>query len=133
MEVRPVSQQTNRKNTVLDTVTKSLAAGVIASEAHRLFIPAETRAALKNTSRGLDSFVQKSIKAAEKTMKNTGKTFDLREIAENAKNMYPDMLETAKSASKKLNKTLLFVSGAVLAGLTAINLIVKNNTNKAEK
>lgn len=136
MEVRSVSPKTNNNtvNRYLDTVTKSLAAGVIASEAHRLFMPAETRAALKNTSRGLDSFVQKSIKAAEKTMKNTGKTFDLSRIAENAENMYPDMLKKAKSATKKLNKTLGVVFLATMAGLSVLNAVkVSKNLEKTQK
>lgn len=152
MEVRQVSQQnTNKGTAILNTVTTALVTGAVASEAQRLTMPAEVRAAIKNTTGGVDAFVKKSVKAASKTIENLSKEkavdsafkirnkkdfikgINIEEIAEKAKNIYPEMEKVANEATKKLNKTFIGVSGIVLAGLVVAGLIKKGKTEKAEK
>ena len=100
MEVRPTTNQ-SKTNRVADIAVKSLFAGAIASETQKLMMPIETRAALKNARLGVDKFVLASTKAATKTAKNLGKTFDLGVVAEKAKTMYPDIVKTANNPKKQ--------------------------------
>lgn len=151
MEVRQVSQQNTKGKAILNTVTTALVTGAVASEAQRLTMPVEVRAAIKNTTGGVDAFVKKSVKAAAKTIENLNKEnvvdsafkinnkkdfikgIDLKEIAEKAKNIYPEMEKVANAATKKLNKTFIGVSGIALAGLIVAGLIQKGKAEKAEK
>ncbi len=110
----------------------SLAGGVIASEIHKALLPAETKAALKNTTCGVDNFVKNAQKAAQKTMKKTGKTFNLDNIAEKAKNMYPEMKETAANASKKLGKTFAVTAIGIAAGSFIGRMIAKSKGQEAQ-
>ena len=131
MEVRPTINQPKKDNAV-NIACKSVIAGALASEAHRLIMPAETKAALKNARLGADKFVLASTKAAVKTGKNLGKTFDLDTVASRAKTMYPDMVKTAKEATKKLNKTFIGAAVGFAAVATVATLINKAKANKAE-
>ena len=131
MEVRPTVQRP-KANKLANVIGKSLVAGLIASETQRLMLPAETKAALKNARLGSDKFVLASTKAAIKTGKNFGKTFDLDSIAEKAKTMYPEMVKTANKANKQLNKTFLG-SALVFAGIsTAAAIVNKVRESKVE-
>ena len=131
MEVRTTTNQP-KSNKIANVLGKSIIAGVLASETQRLMMPAETRAALKNARMGADKFVLASTKAAVKTGKNLGKTFDLDTIAERAKNIYPDMVKTANKANKQLNKTF-FGAALIVAGIaTVATLIDKAKASKAE-
>ena len=131
MEVRPTVNQP-KTNKVVNLAVKSLFAGAIASETQRLMMPVETRAALKNARLGADKFVLASTKAAVKTGKNLGKSFDLDAVAEKAKNMYPGIVKTANKATKKLNKTFVGVTLGVAAASTLVSLVAKAKVDKAE-
>lgn len=114
-------------------VITSVLCGTLAAGAEKLLLPAEAKAALKNTRAGQDAFLKKAEKCAVKTMKNTGKTFDLNVIKENAKNMYPQMQETASIARKKIGKTFIGAAGIVLAAKVAAGMIMKHKQNQIEK
>lgn len=75
----------------------------------------EVRAAIKNTIRGEDKFVDSAVKNAKKS----GLVKDLAKVAENAKKIYPETVQTGKAALKSLGKA----AATVIVAVTAINLI----------
>lgn len=127
MEVQNVNNKSS--NVISQIVFPALAGGVLAQACHELTLPVETKAALKNSRLSQDKFVKKAVDFAEKSLKNIQATreaenaakkvlgstivsFDnvktnIEKVAENAKEMYPKIQETAKIAKKSLNKTLI--------------------------
>lgn len=147
------SKQINPLGKISQVAFPALAGGVIAQSCHELMLPVETRFALKNARLSQDKFVAGMKQYAEQTMKElelsraaeiaakkangipyieVGKTINLETVAENAKKIYPELVDTAKNAKKALNKTL--VSTAVLiAGAKLLSMAVfahKNSKNK---
>lgn len=118
-----------RNNSISQIAFPALAGGVIASSVHELLLPVEVKGALRISKLSQDAFIQKSKEAAVETMKNTNLKINLNTIAENAKNLYPEMVETARVAKKALNKTL-FTTIGLIAACKLISTIIVNVNNK---
>jgi len=73
------------------------------------------------------------LSALQKTMKNTGKKFDVGAILENAKNMYPDYQAIAKTTKKSLGKTFAGVAVAVAGAKLLAEVILNRQEKKAQQ
>lgn len=146
MNVQKIDNQS--LTTISQIAIPALTGGVLAQYCQELTLPAEIKAALKNSRLSQDKFVAKSVKLAKKSLKKIEKTqasekavkiakglpivnmdcskikIDMEKVAVNAKEMYPKFKETAKIARKSLNKTL-FGTIALIAGIKMVSMFVK--------
>ena len=126
----------NKKPIINNILTSAVAGGAVAAGAEKLLLPAEVKAAIKNTRFGQDAFLKKMEKAAFKTMDKTGKQIGVGEVLKNAKAMYPEFVETAKVAKKSLAKTFLgmtaAIAGAKLLALAIVNAKAKKVQNQEQ-
>lgn len=131
-------QQTNNKPfSVKSTVTSAALGGLAAASLERAFLPAEVKAAVKNTRMGQDAFLKSAKVAAEKTIKNLDKAnvthkINVDKVVANAKEMYPEFAKTAKAANKVFARTFVGVAAAVVLGRTISSLILKSRANKEQ-
>ena len=110
---------------------RALIGGLAAAGAERLLMPSTAKAALKIARQSEDTFIKNSLDAANETMKNLGKTFDLNQIAENAKNIYPQMKNLAKQANSSIIRT--FALGTIFSlGLLLLQQRKENAQNQKE-
>lgn len=114
-------------------ISSSILGGLAAAGIERAFLPSEVKAAIKNTRFGEDVFLQKTAKCAEKTIKNleTAK-INVQQVIENAKNMYPDFVKTAKSANKQFAKTFIGIAGTIACAKLLSSAILKSRMSKEE-
>ena len=129
MNVRPVD---NQRPTLGNILASSVVGGAVAAGAEKLLLPAEVKASLKNTRFGIDAYLKNAEKCANKTIKN-GIKVDVKKAVENAKNMYPEFLETAKVAKKSLAKTFLGVAGVIAGAKILSEIILNKKADKAEQ
>ncbi|MBE7704993.1 MAG: hypothetical protein E7Z90_04170 [Cyanobacteria bacterium SIG29] len=126
-------QGVNEKPTVSNILSSAILGGAVAAGAEKLLLPVEAKAALRNTRFGQDVYMKKAAKAVQKTMKNTGKKFDVGAILENAKNMYPDYQAIAKTTKKSLGKTFAGVAVAVAGAKLLAEVILNRQEKKAQQ
>ncbi len=114
-------------------ISTSILGGLTAAGVERAFLPSEVKAAIKNTRFGEDAFLKKTAKCAEKTIKNLGTSkINAQQVIENAKNMYPDFVKTAKSANKQFAKTFIGIAGTIMAAKLISSAILKSRTSKEQ-
>lgn len=129
MNVQPVD---NQRPTVGNILASSVVGGAVAAGAEKLLLPAEVKASIKNTRFGIDAYLKNAEKCANKTLKN-GIKVDVKQAVENAKNMYPEFLETAKVAKKSLAKTFLGVAGVIAGAKILSEIILNRKQDKTEQ
>ena len=97
-------------------------------------IPEEKKAAIYAKVTGEKSYVKKAIKAAEKTGKRLGQTFDTEKIAENAKKLYSELAPQAGKAAKDMlkhfGKTMAAFTGGVLIASLIVNKIAEKKADQ---
>ncbi len=114
-------------------ISSSILGGLAAASVERAFLPAEVKAAIKNTRFGEDAFLKKTAKCAEKTMKNLGTSkISVKHTIENAKKLYPEFVETAKTANKQFAKTFIGIAGTIMAAKLITSAILKSRMSKEE-
>lgn len=129
-------QVNNKKSNVISTAAKC---GIIAAGIERAFLPAEAKAAIRNTMFGEDVYLKKVGKAAEKTIKNLSnnsntiklpQAIDVNQVKENAKNLYPKMKEITKAANKQFVKTAVIIGLSCAIGKVIGDAIVAKKAQK---
>ena len=119
MKVQPVNQQ-NVNQKIAKT---ALTVGCVSS-AMNLFENRHLLAAsISNTLKGKDKFVSQAKEAAVKTMKETGKNFDLEQIAKNASEMYSVFPQNIKNIAKSSGKVFITAVSIIGAGLVVGNFL----------
>ena len=114
-------------------ISSSILGGLAAASVERAFLPNEVKAAIKNTRFGEDAFLKKTAECAEKTIKNLGTSkINPQQVIENAKNIYPDFVKTAKSANKQFAKTFIGIAGTIMAAKLISSAILKSRMSKEE-
>ena len=132
MRINPVRSEQSKKQ-AKEIAKTSAQVGATATGLTVLLAKDEIMPALKNTIAGKDRFVSKAKDAAVKTMKETGKTFDLNQIAQNADEMYHVFPEQLKSFAKPLAKQFLSTTLMVAAGLTVAKVVIDKTIGKQDK
>lgn len=114
-------------------ISSSILGGLAAASVERAFLPTEVKAAIKNTRFGEDAFLKNTVKCAEKTIKNVGKSkINIEQVVENAKKLYPDFVETTKTANKQFAKTFIGIAGTIMAARLITSAILKSRMSKEE-
>ena len=112
-------------------ISSSILGGLAAAGIERAFLPAEVKAAIKNTRFGQDAFIKKTKACAEKTIQNIGSSrINIEQTIENAKNMYPNFVKTAKAANKQFAKTFIGIAGTIACAKILSSLILKSRESK---
>lgn len=130
MEVQAVNNRSTKFENILSS---AVLGGAVAAGAERLLLPAEVKAAIKNTRFGEDVYMKKAANALSKTMQKTGKQFNVETVMENAKNMYPEFKEVATVAKKSLTKTFLGVAGVIVGAKLLAELLSNKQQKKVQK
>lgn len=146
MMVQSVQQQNQEKYSFAKSlVTGSVAGGLITAGIERALLPAEVKAAIKSTRFGQDVYMAKSKKYAQEALAHIKKSnansqykvknmpaLKMEEIMSNAKNLYPELKTTAKSANKMFLKT--FATTAAILGAAKILsfAIIKHRQSKEQ-
>lgn len=128
-EKQSTTARTNNKRNILGS---AIAGGAFATATQRLMLPQEAKTALRVTRYSQDAYVGKMQKAAMTAMKNTGKTFNIDSVLNNAKNLHSEMLEIAKPIRTSLVKTFIGTAAAVTCAKLLVNMVI-NNQIKASK
>ena len=129
MNIQPVD---NQRPTLGNILASSVVGGAVAAGAEKLLLPAETKAALKNTRFGIDTYLKGAERCANKTLKN-GIKVDVKQAVENAKAMYPEFVEKAQIAKKSLAKTFLGVAGVIAGAKILSEIISSKRADKADQ
>lgn len=137
------TQKTNNENpfSAKRIISSSILGGLTAAGIERAFLPVEVKAAIKNTRFGQDTFIKKTKKFTEKTIqkieqsRNPNALFKTEKITidkvvENAKNLYPEFVETTKAANKTFAKTFIGVASAIAGAKILSSLILKSRETK---
>lgn len=118
-------------------ISDSIIGGLATAGIERALLPTETKAAIKNTRFGQDAFIKKTQKCAEKTIerlsrsgKASSKSIDVNKVLENAKNLYPEFVETTKAANKRFAKTFIGIAGTIAGAKILSSLILKSRESK---
>ena len=100
-------------------------------------VPEEKKAAIYAKVIGEKSYVKKAIKAAEKTGKRLGKTFDMQQMSEKAKDLYSELAPQAGKAAKDMikhfGKTMAAFTGGVLIASLIVNKIAEKKAEQQTK
>lgn len=133
----PVKQSTTaRTNDKRHILGSAIAGGAFATVTQGLMLPQEAKTALKVARYSEDAYVGKMQKAAQEAMKATGKTFSIKSLSENAKNLHSEMLQMAKPIRASLVKTFIGTAAAVTCAKLLVNMVLKDQvktTNQNEK
>lgn len=93
----------------------AIAGGATATAVHAALLPSEAKLAIKNTMFGQDHFINKTIRCAKTSFKNTGKSFNLENGIRNAESKYSVFEYMAKITRKQLLNTFAATAGVILA------------------
>ncbi|MCD7878927.1 MAG: hypothetical protein LUG16_03215 [Candidatus Gastranaerophilales bacterium] len=135
--------QTNPKSH--SVVVDAYAGGLVAAGLQRIFLPAESKDALKIARVKEDAFVKTAVenakniaktqaenKAGESAFKIKTTLYEpnLEQIAENSKNLFNSMKEKAIPIKKNLAKTFFATAAAIAIGEIALNAFAKKSANQ---
>ena len=115
-----------------NNISSAIGIGAAVTGAQYLKFSPEVKAAVKNTALGQDVFMKKVAKSAAKIINNLDRAgmekaasrINVKETLDKAKEMYPSMVKTAKTAWKTLGKTFAcFTAGAIIGSVIADKVI----------
>lgn len=126
-------ESVNNKPSLTNIAATAVLGGAVATGAERLALNPTVKAALKNSRLSQDKFIAKAEKCAIKTMENTGKTFNMEMIKENAAKMYPEIKELGAKTRKSLGKTFIGMAAAIAGAKLLSSVILNKRAEKAQK
>ncbi|MBQ9244702.1 hypothetical protein IJ182_00375 [bacterium] len=118
-----------------NNIKTAVSAGLLSAGLQAAILPKEIKSACKNAILGQDSFIKRTQNAAIKEieiLKKAGKEemaaqINVKEAIDNAKAMYPAIVETSKTALKAIGQTFVAVSAGVLVGKAISDLILSKD------